>query len=60
MEFKLIKLKEGYIIVSDKEIKEADIHINLLTKEIEPKLKLTFEEIARKFNTDVKNIEIIK
>jgi len=35
MEFKLIKLKEGYIIVSDKEIKEADIHINLLTKEIE-------------------------
>ena len=32
MEFKLIKLKEGYIIVSDKEIKEADIHINLLTK----------------------------
>lgn len=29
-------------------------------KEIEPKLKLTFEEIAKKFNTDVKNIEIIK
>jgi len=35
MDYKLIKLKEGYIIVSDKEIKEADIHINLLTKEIE-------------------------
>lgn len=32
----------------------------LYAKEIEPKLKLTFEEIARKFNTDVKNIEIIK
>ena len=32
----------------------------LYAKEIEPKLKLTFEEIAKKFNTDVKNIEIIK
>jgi len=31
----------------------------LYAKEIEPKLRLTFEEIAKKFNTDVKNIEII-
>ena len=35
MKATLYKLKEGYVLCSDEEIKENDLHINLLTLEIE-------------------------
>lgn len=45
---------------NDEEVKTSlSVEYYRYAKEIEPKLRLTFEKIAKKFNTDVKNIEII-